>query len=233
MSYSETKVPIDSDQLTENKILEFIKQNPDFLEKNLESLIPEKKRGTRGKPADFQAYVIDRLKNDKEEIIENTRELVENSRANMNNQVRIQSAVIRLLEANNFSDFIQCVTMDISSILDVDITALVVEADGTHIPHIDNAGIRIIPEGTVDKWMLNEYTLLQDNISGIEAVFGGGAALVRSQLLLRLDIAPETPPAILAFGSRDPNAFNKDQATDQISFLARVIERCMRIWLIT
>ena len=41
----------------------------------------------------------------------------------------------------------------------------------------------------------------------------------------------DTPPAILAFGSRDPVMFQDGQATDQIIFLARVIERCFRSWL--
>ena len=37
--------------------------------------------------------------------------------------------------------------------------------------------------------------------------------------------------AILAFGSRDPNMFDDGQATDQVSFLARVVERSFRAWL--
>ena len=57
------------------------------------------------------------------------------------------------------------------------------------------------------------------------------ATLVRSQILLRVDISMGTPPAILAFGSRDPAMFSDGQATDQILFLARVIERCFRSWL--
>ncbi len=73
--------------------------------------------------------------------------------------------------------------------------------------------------------------MLQDNISGIEAIYGGGAALVKSQILLRVDISMNTPPAILAFGSRDAGMFQEGQATDQVLFLARVIERCFRSWL--
>ncbi len=79
--------------------------------------------------------------------------------------------------------------------------------------------------------MSDKTILLQDNISGIEAVYGGGATLVQSQILLRLDISEDTPPAILAFGSRDPNMFVDGQATDQIAFLARVVERAFRMWL--
>jgi uncharacterized protein YigA (DUF484 family) len=40
-----------------------------------------------------------------------------------------------------------------------------------------------------------------------------------------------TPPAILAFGSRNADMFQDGQATDQVLFLARVIERCFRAWL--
>lgn len=220
---------------TANDVLTFLKENPNFLEENpeaFEALIPAKKRGKRGQPADFQAYMIDRLKNEREEVIESTREIVENSRANMNNQQRIHTAVLRLLEATTFDDFIYSITIDLASILDVDIAVLVVEADDeTAIPHIQTNGIRIIPTGTTDRWMHEKPVLLQDNISGSEAIYGGGATLVQSQILLRVDISMGTPPAILAFGSRDPNMFGEGQATDQILFLARVIERSFRTWL--
>jgi hypothetical protein len=48
---------------------------------------------------------------------------------------------------------------------------------------------------------------------------------------LRIEISPKTPAGIIAFGSRDPEAFGPDQAIDQIGFLAQVVERCFRIWL--
>lgn len=228
------KKPATDMTINKEDVLDFLKDNPSFFDDNpeaFEALIPEKKRGRRGQPADFQAYMIDRLKSDREEVIESTREIVENSRANMNNQQRIHAAVLRVLEATTFDDFIHCITMDIANILDVDIAVLVVEADSDDIPHVNTNGIRIIPAGTTDKWMSDKPVLLQDNISGSEAIFGGGAALVSSQILLRVDISMGTPPAILAFGSRDKDMFNEGQATDQINFLARVIERSFRSWL--
>lgn len=226
--------PTENTMITKDDIIAFLKENPNFLQDNpdvFELLVPEKKRGVRGQPADFQAYMIDRLKTAKEEAVQTTREIVENSRANMNNQQRIHEAILRMLEAMNFADFIHSITMDLASLLDVDIAVLVVEADGAAIPHIQTTGIRAIPEGTVDKWMGDKTVLLQDNISGIEPIYGGGATLVKSQILLRIDISLDTPPAILAFGSRNADMFNEDQATDQILFLARVIERCFRSWL--
>jgi uncharacterized protein YigA (DUF484 family) len=219
--------------LTPKDVLAFLRDNPKFLQQNPEAvdlLVPPGKASGKG-VADFQSYMIDRLKTDKDEIAKTTKSLVETSRANMNNQQRVHKAVLRLLEANSFDDFIHCITMDLASILDVDIAVLVVESNGHEIPHVHTSGIRIIPGGTVDKWMQGKAVMLQDDITGIEQIYGGGATLVRSQILLRIGISMDTPPAVLAFGSRDPGMFEEGQATDQILFLARVIERCFRTWL--
>ncbi len=223
-----------SKEITPEDILAFLKDNPSFIKDHPEAaelLIPPKARPKKGEVADFQSYMIDRLKQDKERVLTSTQELVENSRANMTNQQRINAAVLRMLESTRFDDFIQSITMDLAPLLDVDIAVFLVEADGNDIPHISTSGIRVIPEGTVDKWMVKKNVLLQDNISGIEPIYGGGATLVQSQILLRIDIAKNTPPALLAFGSRDPDMFQEGQATDQILFLAQVIERCFRTWL--
>ncbi len=230
---SESPLPKEDPAMNADDVIEYLRRNPKFLQQNpevLDLLVPPKADGGKG-IADFQNYMIQRLKADKEQITTTTREIVENSRANMNNQQRIHKAVLRLLEAQGFDDFIQSITTDLASILDVDIAVLVVESGGQEIPHIHTSGIRVIPGGTIDKWMQGKNVLLQENISGIEAIYGGGAGLVKSQILLRVDISMDTPPAILAFGSRDANMFQDGQATDQILFLARVIERCFRAWL--
>lgn len=221
-------------EITAENILGFLRDHPDFLAENpqaIDLLCPQKPTPSKKGVADFQSYMIERLKADKESVIESTKELVENARSNMNNQQRIHKAVLRLLEAHSFDEFIHCITMDLSSLLDVDISVFIVEVSGDDIPHIQQNGLRVLPEGTIDQWMGKKHVMLQDNISGIEAIYGGGATLVCSQILLRLDVTMSTPPALIAFGSRNPNMFTEGQATDQILFLARVIERCFRSWL--
>ncbi len=222
-----------TDSLSPDDVLEFLKNNPKFLDKYpeaLDYLTPPKAVAEKG-VADFQQHLIKRLKADKDNALATTKNIVETARTNMNNQQRIHKAVLALLESRNFEEFIQSITMDLSSMLDVDIAVLIVETDGSQIPHIHNTGIRLVPEGTVARWMKDKNVMLEDNISGIEAIYGGGATLVKSQILLRVDIAMDTPPAILAFGSRHPEMFAEGQATDQILFLTRVIERCFRTWL--
>ncbi len=183
------------------------------------------------KVTDFQAYLIERLKADKREVMESTQELVETARSNMSNQARIHRAVLRILEAESFEEFIHVITIDLNPILNVDISALVVEAEGSKIPHISTSGVKVVPEGTLDRWMEGRPMQLHANITGHEAIYGAGATLVRSQILARVDISGHTPPTLLAFGSRDPTMFDPGQATDLVNFLARVVERVFRAWL--
>lgn len=218
------------DNLNDDDILRWLKNNPDFFQKNpeiLDDLVPPKKVAGK-KVADFQSYMIERLKADKQEVLATTQEIVETSRANMTNQSRIQQAVLRILETKTLDELIHALTIDTINILGVDICAVIVESNGHDIPHVHFNGVRVVPPGTIDNWMAEKETLLEDNIAGIEAIYGGGAGLVQSQLLMRLEISPETPPALIAFGSRDANLFQAGLGTEHVRFLANVIERCLR-----
>lgn len=212
---------------------EATRDHPELLDALIQKPSPRERKKSGNNVADFQAYLIDRLKADKTEAIETIREVVETARYNMNNQTRIHTAVLRLLDSSSFESFIESLTDDLSALLNVDITTLVVESDGDRIPHIPHTGIRLVPEGTVEKWLAGKAILLQSDIGGVETIYGPGASLVRSQILLRINIGIGTPPAILAFGSRDPDLFHPGQGTEQIAFLAQVIERLFRAWLHT
>lgn len=228
-----TKLDNSTSLLSAQDIIQYLQDNPKFLQQNPQAcdLLVPPNNGAGKNVSDFQSFMIKRLKDDKEKVIETTQTIVENVRSNMNNQQRIHKAILRLLEARNFDEFIHIITMDLSAMLDTDISVLVVESNGHDIPHIHTSGIRVLPEGTIDKWMNGQNVLLQSNISGLEAIYGGGANLVQSQALLRIDVSLNTPPAIVAFGSRDPNMFHKDQGTEMVTFLALVIERAFRNWL--
>ena len=221
-------------QLTAKDIIAWLRSNPGFLDQNPEAcdfLLPPAPKSKDRKVTDFQSFMIKRLRDDKNEVIEATREIVENSRANMSNQARIQNAALMLLEATSFDDFVRTITMDFAPLLDVDIISLVVEIDSDVIPHIDLTGVRVVPTGTIDLLTKGQGAILESNIAGLDELYGGGAGLVRSQMLMRLNISRHAPPALIAYGSRDPNHFSPNQGTDQIGFLGGVIERCFRTWL--
>lgn len=220
--------------LTDDEILSWLKNNPKFLARNPEAVdllvLPTRVNNDK-KVADFQSYMIKRLKDDREDVIGHAREIVETSRANMNNQARIHNAVLLLLEATNFQDFIHTMTMDFAALLDVDVVSLVVEIDDGSIPQIDLTGVRVVGPGTIELLTKRQNITLEPAISGLEELYGGGAGLVKSQALVRLNIGGDTPPALLAFGSRNDKMFQSGMGTEQIGFLGHVIERCFRTWL--
>lgn len=220
-------------KLSQDDVMEWLKSNRDFFKEHPQILDDLDMPGTRhGKGVvDFQSALVERLKHDKTTAHRIQKELIETFRANMNNQTRIQTAVLVLLEAESFEELVETITQDFPVLLDVDTVNVVIEATSKEIPFINQSGIRFVRQGTVAKWLGTGDALLQANINGQEEMFGPGAGLVKSHALLRLEISQNTPAGILAFGSRNPDAFQPDQAIDQIGFLAQVVERCFRIWL--
>ena len=219
--------------LTAEDIMNWLKDNPNFLQKHpeaLDLLMPPKENKGKG-VADFQYYMVQRLKADRDEVVESAREIVETSRANMNNFSRIQNAIVMLLEAQTFEDFIHTITMDFTALLDVDIISLIVETDGETIPHVPMNGVRAVNPGTIDLILKDMPIILEPQSNGLEDIYGGGAGLVKSQALLRLTVASHGPAALVAFGSREPDMFEPGQGTEMIAFLGQVIERCLRSWL--
>lgn len=220
-------------ELNDACVIAYLKANPEFLNTHPEILEHLKAPGAiRGKGVvDFQQVLLEKLKADKTMSQRLQKELIENVRANMNNHSRVQTAVLMILEAESFEEFVETVTQDLPTLLDVDTVSLIIESTSKEIPFMNQSGIRFARQGTVAKWLGTGDVLLQDNINGHEDIFGPGAGLVKSHALVRLEISQATPHGIIAFGSRDPEAFQPHQAVDQIGFLAQVVERCFRIWL--
>jgi len=216
-------------------VLSWLRDNPDFLKQHPEAFeyltMPKKDQG-KG-VSDFQHYLVEKLRADRQAVMETTREIVEISRNNMQNLSRIHEAVLSVLDCHKIEDFAQVLTTDICNILDVDLASFVFEANRSVTPYVNLPGIRLVPEGTINDWMGGDSHLLEANIHGVEEIYGGGATLVRSQAVMRLDITTTIPPAVIAFGSRDPDMFAAGQGIEMVHFLTRVIEKSLERILFT
>ncbi|MBF0373840.1 MAG: DUF484 family protein, partial [Alphaproteobacteria bacterium] len=83
----------------------------------------------------------------------------------------------------------------------------------------------------VAKAMGDREVVLCGPASGDPAVFGDAAGLVQSFALARLRLGDDQPQGLLALGSRGERTFVAGQATDLLSFLARVVEQAVRRWV--
>jgi uncharacterized protein YigA (DUF484 family) len=219
---------------TAAQVVEFLRDNPDFFIKHPESLesmqTPDRDLGDG--VVDFQQAMIDRLRGEVGDLSGQQRDLVTTTRANLQSQGRVHECILALLVVKSFEELIQTVTTDIAVILDLDVVTLCIEATDLNDPSIHKKGLIVVPAGTMDAVMDTDRRLaLRGDIVGDPELFGPGAALVRSDALVRLTISSVTPPALLCFGSRDPDRFDSGQATELLDFLASVLEHVVRIWL--
>lgn len=233
---NEKNTAMDINEISAENVIEWLKKNPNFLNNNPEALsllnvtsIEEEQE--KDGVVDFQQMLVKKLRQDHAEAIETQSMLVQHSRDTLNNLNRIHAAILHLLDASNFEQFIHIITSDLSLTLDVDVICLGVESEEQNIPHRYLSGVRLFNKGDVDTILGTRNSLLQSDIKGDPYIFGEASGLVASQALMRLVIHPKVPQGILAFGSRNPDTFQEDQAIDQVAFLARVIERCIRAWL--
>ncbi len=221
------------DALTAEDVCAYLRANPDFLLQNADlcqHLTPPAVDHGRG-VVDLQAFMVDRLRGEVRRLKDQQRELIGAARANMNSQNRIHAAVLFLLDAQSFEQLIQTITTDLAVLLDLDVVSLLIESNGHDIPHAQRSGVRVVEAGTVDRWLGRRDVALNADIHGAAEIHGPGAGLVRSEALIRLQVSSATPDGLLAFGSREPDMFHDGQATELVSFLARVVERVIRAWL--
>ena len=54
---------------------------------------------------------------------------------------------------------------------------------------------------------------------------------MKSDVLMRLRVSSGSPDGVMCFGSRNPEAFGPEQATELLFFLAKVLENTIRAWL--
>jgi uncharacterized protein YigA (DUF484 family) len=219
--------------LDQEDVLAFLRARPNFLIEHpllLEALTPPDARSGEG-VVDFQQFMLKRLQANYDWLKQQQRELISNSRANLHSISRVHQAVLLLLEASSFAQLAQLVLQDFTTIFDVDAVALLIESDNPIQPDLQRLGIRIVQPGMAEFWLENEAAMMDSDIVGDPIIFGPAAPLVRSQLLLRLELMPEVPLGMLALGSRDPLLFQELHGTELVMFLARAVERSLRFWL--
>lgn len=218
--------------LAEEDVLAFLEAHPDFLVKHpklFRTLTPPARELGEG-VSDMQQAMIKQLRRDVEQTEDLARLLIDTSRDNLSTQSRIHECVLRLLDAKSFEELIDIVTSDFSVWLDMDAVTLCIEAGEAATFPVK--ALTLLQPGTVDFIMGRDRdTRMRAEIEGEAEIYGEAAPLIRSDALVRLRISKATPPAMLCFGSRDPDAFSPNHGTELVQFLSKALEKLIRIWL--
>ncbi len=220
--------------LDDVRVAQYLLENPGFLNQHMSLLsqLDPPGRDLGSGVEDFQLAMLEKFKEEIANVKARQGELIKTGRKNLNTQARIHECVLALLEVKSFEQLIQTITTDFAILLDIDIIALCIESNGAGEASIRTRGLQILQPGTTDALVgANRQVVLRSDIEGNPEIFGGGATLVRSEALARINVSNSAPPGILAFGSRHFDKFHPGQASDLLSFLARVSQNIIRLWL--
>lgn len=222
------------DTLNDDRVSDFLADNPDFLARNPEILksMMAPARWSGDGVADMQQYMLEQLRGEIDNLRDCAQDVIETSRTNMSVQTRTHTAVLAVLAATNIEQFGRVIAEDFPLLLDIDIAVVGFESTTGSAFMGASPAIRVFQPGDIDSILGSDLNVvLKRDVIDDGVIFGEGAGLVHSAALARLRPGRRTPQGMMALGSRG-GAFYPGQGTELIGFLARVIERCIDRWLV-
>jgi len=221
----------DSDHLAAERVEAFLREHPEFLAQRPELLrqIAPPARELGDNVADWQVFLIERLKADKDGMAADQQRLVERTRRHRSLQDRIHAAALTLMGAVDLDHLVEIVTSDVAILLGVDVVNLCVETKTVKGCARMTAGVRCLAPGTVGAIMTDDRdVVLRETDQADERLFASATPLVRSEALARFGGEADLPCGILALGSRKPEHFRAGDPVELYRFLATVLDRCLR-----
>lgn len=232
-----------SKPLMDNHVREKIIADPEVLLEDLDimrALVAANEQTMGSNIVDLRGIAMERLAARLDRLEDTHRSVIAAAYENLAGTNQVHRAVMRLMDATKFEDFLQDLATDVADILRVDVMKLVLESESqADEPAIRQMGtvLAVADPGFNDRFItrgrdipVRQVTLrqTQENDGG---VYGDKADYIRSEACLKLDFGDGRLPGMLVMGSEDPHLFTPQQGTDLLTFFAGVFERAMRRWL--
>ncbi len=198
---------------------------------------------TQGNVVDLRGVFVERLESRLDKLEDTHRTVVAAAYENLAGTNQIHRAILSLLDAESFGEFLQVLDHDVANILGVDAIRLCLEsfkAEGGEPIGPDGPlkdVIVALPEKGVAAYITGgrnnpaRQVTLRPASDAKGSVYGDAAIDVQSEAVLRLDLGQTQMPGMVAFGAADPKRFAPDQGTDLLAFFAQALERILRRWV--
>ena len=205
----------------------------------MRALVLASERALGGNVVDLRGMAMERLESRLARLEETHRAVISAAYENLASTNQIHRALIRMLDADRFEDFVLALDTEVAAILKVEAVRLVLESvEGAGASLGGLAGVmKVRGPGFVDHYMSIGRTqpprpvVLRQGIPPEGSPFEEAGADLRSEALMRLDLGPGRLPGLLAMGCEDPHRFKPGQGTDLLAFFTGVFERALRRWL--
>ena len=208
----------------------------------MQALISANGDALGGNIVDLRGVAMERLETRLDRLEELHRSVIAASYESLSGINQVQRAILRMMDAVNFQEFLSDLQGDVADILRIQSIKLVLEAQQTETNSNYDFGdindvIVIVVPGFVEAYLTQGKNTLARDVTlrnlqnGAEQVYGEAAQYLRSEAALRLDFGRGKLPGLLLMGSDDSHQFTPQHGTDLLAFFGGVFERVMRRWL--
>lgn len=204
----------------------------------MRALVAASERAMGGNVVDLRGMAMERLEARLARLEETHRAVIAAAYDNLSATTQVHRAVLALLDAPGFEDFVLSLMGDVSAVLRLDAVRLVLESPetGADVGRLGSV-MAVRAPGFVDSYMRANPNhpprpiVLRQGEPSAGGLYGAFAGALRSEACLRLDLGPGRMGAMLTLASEDPHQFKPGQGTDLLSFFGGVFERKLRHWL--
>lgn len=214
--------------------------NPDVLLEDVDvmrALVGANDENQGGNVVDLRAVAMERLTARLDRLEDTHRTVVAAAYDNLAGTNQIHRAIVRMMDAATFPQFLNDLSGEVADILRVDAIRLILESTDPEALSNDNETVAVMPEGFVEGYITlgrnmpaRQITLRPfQKIGG--TLYGDRAEYIASEACLKIDLGEDRMPAMLVMGCEDPQQFTSQQGTDLLTFFAEVFERVARRWL--
>jgi uncharacterized protein YigA (DUF484 family) len=214
--------------------------NPDVLLEDadlMRALVGANDESQGANVVDLRAIAMERLEARFDRLEDTHRSVIAAAYDNLAGTNQVHRAILRMMDAQTFEDFLSALRGDVADILRVDALRLVLESADPEALTNDGETVAVMPENYIEGYITlgrnmpaRQITLRPfQKVGG--SLYGDRAAYIQSEACMKIDLGPDRMPAMLVMGSEDAQLFTSQQGTDLLTFFAGVFERVVRRWL--
>jgi uncharacterized protein len=203
-------------------VRDFLMQNPDFVRNDGELLSCIAAEPRAGNVIAIADLARDRMVRETRAARSRFSAIVETARANYEAQIRVQEAIIAVLDARDPDDLNERLSGHVAFALAADACVVAISETGAASQGLDRVG------GAIERLLPIEQPIVLGAIDRHRPwLYGEHSTHLRSQALARLEFGPDRRLAILALASADAGAFRPEHGGELVTFFARVLERVL------
>ena len=208
----------------------------------LRALIEASDKNLGNKIVDIRSVAMKKMDGELKKLKRSNQQVIATAYENLVGMKQVHQIVLKLLEHNNFDEFITNLNTEACDILRVDCIRIGLETHASlqnnkHYGSNLSGLLDLYPVNFVDTYIsqgensTNSDVVLRPTPKGCEQLYGELSKNLKSEGCIKLKIGNEKIIGILALASKERAKFTAQQGVELLKFMGSVFERRLSHWL--